>query len=65
MKDEGCRMKGGVRYYYVDEAGDPTLFGRRGKEDPIAAGEVSTSFILGLLDVEDPRDLVICRGAQE
>ena len=50
-------MKGDVRYYYVDEAGDPTLFSRRGKGDPIGTGDVSTFFILGLLDVEDPRGL--------
>jgi hypothetical protein len=37
-----------IKRYFVDESGDPTLFGRRGK---IIVGEegCSTHFILGVL----------------
>lgn len=42
-----------IRHYFVDEAGDGTLFDRRGR---VIAGEegCSTHFILGVLDVTDP-----------
>ncbi len=45
-----------VRHYFVDEAGDATLFNRRKK---VAVGKegCSSFFILGLLDVEDPEGL--------
>ena len=46
-----------VRYYFVDEAGDPTLFTRREKRNLIGTEGVSTFFILGLLDVAAPRSL--------
>ena len=41
------------RYYFVDEAGDATIFGRRGK---VLIGEQGCSryFILGVLDVPNP-----------
>ena len=43
----------GIRHYYVDEAGDPSLFKRRGK---VIVGEqgCSSFFILGLADVREP-----------
>lgn len=43
----------GVRYYYVDEAGDPVLFNAKGH---VIVGEEGCSrfFILGKLDVVDP-----------
>ncbi len=43
----------GTRYYFVDEAGDPTLFDRRGN---VIAGEpgCSSHFMLGALDVAEP-----------
>ena len=42
-----------LRHYYVDEAGDPNLFKRRGK---VIVGKdgCSSYFILGLADVEEP-----------
>jgi hypothetical protein len=44
------------RYYFVDEAGDTTIFSRRGK---VLIGEQGCSryFILGVLDVPDPESL--------
>ena len=42
-----------VRYYFVDEAGDPTLFNRR-KQVVVGTEGCSRYFILGLLDVVDP-----------
>ena len=42
-----------IRSYFVDEAGDPTLFGSRGK--PLVGTEgCSTYFILGKLDITEP-----------
>ncbi len=46
----------GVRYYYVDEAGDPTLFGSRGKR-LVGTEGCSTFFILGKLDISEPEKL--------
>lgn len=45
-----------TKYYFVDEAGDPVLFSRKGQ---FMVGEPGCSrfFILGLLDVEDPQGL--------
>jgi len=45
-----------VLYYFVDEAGDPKLFGRR---DEVVVGNdgVSKYFMLGKLDVADPAAL--------
>jgi hypothetical protein len=45
-----------VRYYFVDEAGDPVLFDRHGR---ILVGKEGCSrfFMLGFLDVMDPRAL--------
>src|ERR1051326_4689700 len=42
-----------VRHYFVDEAGDATIFDRRGR---VIAGDhgCSSHFILGMLDVGDP-----------
>lgn len=44
------------RYYFVDEAGDTTIFGQHGK---VLIGEQGCSryFILGVLDVPDPGSL--------
>lgn len=43
-------------HYFVDEAGDPNLFGRLGK---IILGDIGCSkyFILGKLDIDDPVEL--------
>lgn len=46
----------GRKQYFVDEAGDPTLFGSRGKVIVGTEG-CSRFFILGLGDVEDPTRL--------
>jgi hypothetical protein len=42
-----------IRHYFVDEAGDPTLFGKKGK---VLVGEEGCSkyFMLGKLDVSEP-----------
>jgi hypothetical protein len=45
------------KHYFVDEAGDPTLFGARGKV-LVGSEGCSRFFILGLADVEDPPALV-------
>jgi Protein of unknown function (DUF3800) len=60
------RGKGGVgndpragtesKHYFVDEAGDPTVFGARGQVLVGSAG-CSRFFILGLADVEEPMKL--------
>ncbi len=42
-----------LRYYFVDEAGDPMLFNRR-KEVVVGSEGSSSYFILGLLDIDDP-----------
>lgn len=43
----------GTRFYFVDEAGDPTLFDAKGKPLPGREG-CSRFFMLGVLDVVDP-----------
>lgn len=45
-----------VRHYFVDEAGDGTLFNARGQEIVETQG-CSRHFMLGLLDVPDPEGL--------
>jgi hypothetical protein len=58
--------KQNVRYYFVDEAGDGTLFDRKGRV--IIGNEgCSSFFILGLLDIVDPTSLerdmkALCEG---
>jgi hypothetical protein len=41
-----------IKYYFVDEAGDPTLFDRKGKVIVGTEG-CSRFFRLGLLDIPD------------
>jgi hypothetical protein len=53
MDTEPARSK---CHYFVDEAGDPTLFNRR-KQIVVGVEGCSTYFILGLLDVVDPEVL--------
>ena len=43
-------------HYFVDEAGDGTIFGRRGKVI-IGTNGCSRFFMLGMLDVVDPSSL--------
>jgi hypothetical protein len=43
-----------VAYYFVDEAGDLTLFGRRGK-NPVGTEGVSHCFMVGMARIADPR----------
>jgi hypothetical protein len=45
-----------IRSYFVDEAGDPTLFGSRGKV-LVGAEGCSNYFILGKLDIAQPEKL--------
>lgn len=45
-----------IRSYFVDEAGDPTLFGSRGKQ-LVGTEGCSKFFILGKLDIRDPEKL--------
>jgi hypothetical protein len=42
-----------IRFYYVDEAGDPVLFGKRGQVIINTEG-CSRFFILGILDCRQP-----------
>ncbi len=52
------RSEATQRHYYVDEAGDCTLFDRRGR--PIVGQQgCSRFFILGMLDVRDPESLEV------
>ena len=53
MTDSSSQDSKDVLYYFVDEAGDPKLFGRR---DEVVVGNdgVSKYFMLGKLDVADP-----------
>jgi hypothetical protein len=44
------------KHYFVDEAGDPTLFGARGKL-LVGSEGCSRYFVLGLADVDDPPTL--------
>ncbi|MFO1020289.1 MAG: DUF3800 domain-containing protein [Planctomycetales bacterium] len=53
---EAASNNSGVKYYFVDEAGDPTLFGRRGKV-LVGSEGCSKFFILGKLDVSYPEIL--------
>ena len=48
---------GQVIHYFVDEAGDPTLFDRKGRIIVGNSAGCSTYFILGKLDVDDPAGL--------
>jgi len=45
-----------MRYYYVDEAGDATLFNHKGR---VIVGEPGCSryFVLGLVDIENPEEM--------
>jgi hypothetical protein len=43
-------------HYFVDEAGDSTLFSRKGRAI-VGEGGCSRNFIIGLLEVEDPETL--------
>lgn len=52
MNDSGSATPA-FRHYFVDEAGDPNLFKRRGKAI-VGRDGCSTFFILGVADVADP-----------
>lgn len=47
-----------ARHYFVDEAGDPALFDAKGNALPGRQG-CSQFFVLGVLDVADPRALTV------
>ncbi|MBN1146133.1 MAG: DUF3800 domain-containing protein [Anaerolineales bacterium] len=47
-----------LRHYFVDEAGDGVLFGRRGQVRVGTPG-CSRYFILGILDIPDPTGLMV------
>jgi hypothetical protein len=53
---ESAEQARSVRHYFVDEAGDGTLFDRKGH---IIVGSEGCSrfFILGLVDIADPESL--------
>ena len=44
------------RYYFIDEGGDATLFSRKGKV-LVGTNDYSSSFIVGMLDIKDPKNL--------
>ena len=46
-----------IRYYFVDEAGNPTLFNSKGKVIIQSEG-CSRFFLLGVLDVVEPESLI-------
>jgi hypothetical protein len=43
-------------YFYVDESGDPTILGRKGK-DLMAEEKVSEAFTVGYVESSDPAKL--------
>lgn len=43
-------------YFYVDESGDPTILGRKGR-DLLAEGKVSRVFTVGYIETTQPRQL--------
>ena len=45
-----------IRNYYIDESGDATIFGRRGKV-LVGSPGCSRYFMLGMLDIADPESL--------
>jgi hypothetical protein len=53
MHESQTGNPGSTRYYYVDEAGDGTLFNRKGHVIVGSEG-CSRYFILGLVDIPDP-----------
>lgn len=55
-KTSSPKLTDGIRHYYVDEGGDGTLFGGKGKV-LIETEGCSRYFMLGLLDVPDPANL--------
>ncbi len=44
-------------YFYVDESGDPTILGRKGK-DLLAEGSVSKVFMVGYVETANPKQIV-------
>ena len=56
MMEESNQKPTERKNYFVDEAGDPTLFGSRGKV-LVGTEGCSRFFMLGLADVEDPPKL--------
>ena len=50
-------QSGQICHYYVDEAGDPILFDRKGKV-LIGSEGCSRFFMLGLIQVDNPESLV-------
>lgn len=57
MSDEGrLSSESNICHYYVDEAGDPTLFNRQ-KKVVVGTEGCSSYFILGLLEVKRPEIL--------
>jgi hypothetical protein len=56
MAPSGGRAPEGktVKHYFVDEAGDLTLFDKKGRI-VVGNGKVPRCFMLGLADVPDPR----------
>lgn len=51
------RPKEQKAYFYVDESGDPTVLGRRGR-DLLAEGKVSRVFTVGYVETSEPRQLL-------
>ena len=56
MMSQSKKCPSSIRHYFVDEAGDSTLFDRRGR---IIVGSEGCShfFILGLVDIAEPENL--------
>ncbi|MFL5243133.1 MAG: DUF3800 domain-containing protein [Gemmataceae bacterium] len=49
--DDSARV---VVWYFIDEAGTPTLFDRRGRKPLVGTEQTSQYFLLGKLEVADP-----------
>ena len=59
LQNNHTKSSGSTRYYFVDEAGDGTLFNKKGRVIVGTEG-CSRYFILGLVDISDP-DGVGCK----
>ena len=51
-------IEASIRHYFVDEAGDPTLFSRRGRHALIGKPGCSRFFILGVADIPPESEVI-------
>ncbi len=59
MISHPSQQSGSIKNYFVDEAGDTTIFSRRGRRVLIGKRGVSQYFILGVIDIPDVKAISI------